>query len=322
MTAAEEKKEIVEYDTDVILGAGTALQASIARYLSAYGRKVHVVAPRAALEKQDWGQAELFEGTPIDPNVVELTCAEAETIYVCLEFQHRKWRELAHRFLNNVVCFAIERNRKVFLACPAYDNPTFANNFAQDTLAAQREGFIQVLVARLPQLYGAGIRNRLHDGVYDAIFSGKKKAFWSGSLDAPRDLLHVDDAGRACASLGLSPLAYGRSWDVSQGNPITGRQFMEYAFSLAGRTLEMGAWRKGLVRVGALLDEDSLEVAEGPYDYGRPMVLDGRDFISNFPGFQFTSLEAGLTEIFEWYRDFLKPHSRLQDLLPLSSLPA
>jgi nucleoside-diphosphate-sugar epimerase len=311
-----------ESDLDVVFGAATPLGESLVRNLANAGRRVRAVMTNREFQDESVpGSVEVWEGNPLDSKIVEEMCDGVATIYLCLEFQHHDWKNVAQRILNNVVCYAIERSVRVFLALPLFDAKGFRNNFDEQTLDAQREGFTEVLVARLPQLYGPGLRNTLFDAVYDSILSDKKKAHWVGSLDIPRDFLYIEDAGRACASLGLSPMAYGRTWDISTGTPVTGRQFIEYAASLAGKTLELGIWQNRLLRVAGVLDFDSKQVAELPYDYSRPMVVDGTDFMENFPGFEFTPIDAGMTEVFDWYRNFLKPHNLLQKYLPLNSLP-
>ena len=322
MSFGETEREEDPPAMDVVLGGGTPLGASLSRNLAEAGRSVRAVLTTPMTEGTSLSPSvEAVMGNPLDPRVIEKTCADSETIYICLEFPHHDWKTLAHRVLNNAVCYAIENSKRIFLASPIYDAQSFRNSFDQQTLGAHREGFIQVLVARLPQLYGPGVRNVLFDEVYDSVLSEKTKAHWVGDLDVPRDLLYIEDAGRACAALGMSPMAYGRKWDVSQGTPITGRQFLEHAFAMAGKTPDIRKWRNGLLRIGGILDYDSKEMAELPYDYSKPMMVDGTDFIQHFPDFEFTPVDVGLRTNFEWYQSFLKPHTRLQRYLPLSSLP-
>jgi len=322
MPAGESKRKVGHVPVDVVLGGGTPLGNSLAGVLGEAGRRVRTVLTTAGVEESSLPPSvEVVVGNPLDPRVVHKTCADAETIYLCLEFPHPKWKTLAHGVLNSVVCYAIENSKKLVLAYPVYDAENFRNNFDEQTMAAHREGFIQVLVARLPQIYGPGVRNVLFDEVYDSVLSDKTKAHWVGDLDVPRDFIYIDDAARACAALGTTPSAYGRKWDVSQGTPITGRQFLEYTFGLAGKPADVRKWRNGLLRVAGILDDDSREMAGLPYDYSKPMIVDGSDFVGGFPEFEFTPPDEGLTAAFDWYRGFIKPHSRLQRYLPVSSLP-
>lgn len=308
-------------ELEVVFGAGTQLGGCVARNLADAGRAVRaVVGHRNVAQEHLPSSVEIVEGDPLDPGVVEDACQGATTIYHCMVFRHHKWKGAAQPVMNNILGYAIRTGTKFFFADPVYDAPSFVNNFDGETLDAQRQGLTEVLVARLPQLYGPGIRNILFDEVYDAVLSNKR-AYWIENLDVPRDLLYIEDAGRACAALGMSPKAYGRKWDISAGTPLTGRQFIKYAFELAGKVPDLGIWRNRLLRVAGILDYDSKEMGELPYDYSQSMILDPVDFNTTFPSFEYTPIDAGLRETFEWYRNFLKPHSLRQKILPLTSLP-
>ncbi|MDA4128620.1 MAG: NAD-dependent epimerase/dehydratase family protein [Thaumarchaeota archaeon] len=308
-------------EKEVVFGAGTPLGAAVVRYLAAEGRAVRAVVsdPTNAIQFLP-PRVEIVKGNPLDLAIVESACRDASTIYHCVLVRYHKWKEAAQSVMNNLLGHAIQTGMKFVFADPVYDSASYANNFDEQVLHAQEQGFTQVVVARFPQLYGPAIRNTLFDEVFDAIMANKR-AYWIGSLDVPRDFLYIDDAARACAALGISPKAYGRKWDISGGTPITGKQFIELVFKEAGKEPDIGIWRAGLLRLAGILDYDSKEMVQLPYDYSKPMVLNGTDFNVWFPTFEYTPIQVGLRDTLEWYKTFLKPHGLREKYFPLTTLP-
>ena len=305
----------------MVFGAGSPLGASVVRCLADAGEKVRAVVknPDAAAGYLP-ASVEIAKGNPLDPDDVARACAGTDTIYHCVVFRSQKWRSTAHVIMGNLLGYAIQNRTGFVFADMVYDSQPYVNNFGDDVLSAHREGYIRGAVARLPELYGPGARSTLYDEIFDAILSDKK-AYWVARLDAPRDLLFLEDAARAISSIGRSPKAYGRSWEISSGTPTTGQQFIELAFKLAGKPPRYGTWRKSFLKVAGILDYDSKELGEVPYDYSREMILNGADFSLYFPRFEYTPFQQGLAATFDWYKGFLKPRSLRERLLPVTSLP-
>ena len=133
--------------------------------------------------------------------------------------------------------------------------------------------------------------------IFRAVVDGKK-ASWLGALDAPHDLVYIDDAAKACCLLGANPKAYGQAWHVPGAGPLTGKEFVEMAFKGVGTKGKIGCMHGGLLgRFSPVVRE----MSDFMYLYKMPLVLDGAKFADAFPAFQYTPHDEAIRYTCAWY---------------------
>jgi nucleoside-diphosphate-sugar epimerase len=137
--------------------------------------------------------------------------------------------------------------------------------------------------------------------IFENAIAGKK-AQWVGKLDVPNDLIFIDDAAAAAVLLAKNEHAHGQVWHVPGAGPLTGTEFIELAFRVAGTKLEIGVMGGGFLRFASMENSDAREMKELLYEFEEPLVLDGSKFASAFPSFTYTPHEHAIRLTVEWFR--------------------
>src|SRR5713101_5271440 len=69
---------------------------------------------------------------------------------------------------------------------------------------------------------------------------------WIGKLDVPHDFVFIDDAAAAAIMLAGAEELPGQVWHVPGPGPLTGREFVEMVFQMAGTRPSVGVMGGGL----------------------------------------------------------------------------
>ncbi len=309
-------------DTHVVIGATGALGSAIVRRLREEGKLVRAVARDVELANQMLpASAGVVQGDMALKDNVLSSLKGAAVIYHCVNIRYSEWAKYMPALTANILEGARRANAKLVFPGNVYgygplqsvpakeDHPQAATTkkgrvrilMEKMLMDAHGRGQVEVVIPRFPDFYGPFVTNPLMAPIFQAALAGKD-ASWPGSLDAPHDLIFVEDAARACVLLAGTDDAYGQAWHVPGPGPLTGRQFMEMIFRTAGNPPKVRSLSHLLFRLFGILIPDAGEMVELLYQFEQPMVLDGGKFSRAFPSFQYTPHDEAVRRTVEWYR--------------------
>ncbi len=287
---------------NVVIGAARPLGAAVVESLARKGEHVRaLVLDPGRLSTKFSPSVEIVAANPLDTQSLTEACTEATTIFDCFEPPYSRWAELRPKIASNTLLTAITANATFVLASEVFLSESDNQEMEKDSFEAHSSRLTEVVVARLPQMYGPTITDSLFLEIFDSALKGKK-AHWPGDLDAPRSLLYLNDAAEAIIRLASSREAFGKAWNIAGPTPLSGRRFIESAFRAAGKSGGANSWGRVVVLTRGLIDSDARGMIGLPYDFGKPFVLDGSQFQQAFPDFAFTPEESGIEQTVEWYR--------------------
>ena len=293
-------------ELQVVLGAARPLGRAVLEELAAAGSRVRgVTLDAAAVEGSLPASVEIVAADPLKPENLVRVCKEGKAVYDCFDPSHSNWKRAFRETTRNVLLASIESGADLILANHLIAEERENASTENDLLNAHRSNLIRTVVARMPQLYGPGVVNRLWQDIFESVALGKK-AHWMGDPEVARSLLYVGDAASKMILLGRSLWAHGRAWNLSGPAPISGRTFIEHAYRAAGREPKVGRWGRGVMLTGRFLSSDAKEFLELPYNYYRAFVLDGSEFMEAFPSIAYTPHDEAIAKTYRWFEARLK----------------
>ena len=293
----------------VVMGTARPLGRAVLEELAAAGSRVRGVAlDEAAVEGPLPASVEIVAADPLETGSLVRACKEGEMVYDCFEPSHSNWKRAFREATGNVLLASIEAGADLILANHLVAEEGENASIENDLFNAHQSNLNRTLVARMPQLYGPRVVNRLWQGIFESAALGKT-AHWMGDPDVTRSLLYVGDAASKMILLGRSVWAYGRAWNLSGPAPISGRAFIEHAFRAANREPNVGRWGRGVMLTGRLLSSDAKGFLELPYNYYAPFVLDGSEFMEAFPSVPYTPHDEAIAKTYRWFEARLKTES-------------
>ncbi len=135
-----------------------------------------------------------------------------------------------------------------------------------------RSGNLQAMIVRSADFYGPGaIQSFPHATVFNRLTSGKTPQ-WIGNPNTVHTFTFTPDAGRAVAMLGQSSDAYGQTWHLpTTKEPLTGKDFVRLACSLAGQPFKLQAAPRWMLKLMGIfvpvLRENEEMMYQFEYDY-------------------------------------------------------
>jgi nucleoside-diphosphate-sugar epimerase len=309
LTIAGLERIRTEVGLQVVMGAARPLGRAVVEELAAAGSKVRGVLLDAATVGDSFpASVEVVAADPLKPGSLVEACRGGEVVYDCFEPSHSNWKRAFREGTGNVLLASIEAGADLVLANHLIAEEGENASTERDLLNAHRSNLIRTLVARMPQLYGPHVVNKLWQGIFESAFLGKK-AHWMGDPEVARSLLYVGDAASKMILLGRSLWAYGRTWNLSGPAPISGRTFIEHAYRAAGREPKVGRWGRGVMLTGRFLSSDAKGFLELPYNYYDPFVLDGSEFTEAFPSMAYIPHDQAIATTYRWFEAQLKENS-------------
>jgi len=289
----------------VLSAAGSLGRAVLDSLASGPSRIRGVVFDPSLVERSYPAAIEIVSANPQNASSLAETFRGATVVYDCFEPRFSNWKHAIKEVTCNALSAPIEAGASLVFASHLLVSEVDNVALESDLLNAHDSNLTKTAVARMPQIYGPRVVNVLWEHIFECAIRGKK-AHWLGDLDVPRNLLYVDDAARMMTLIGRSPGAYGRRWNLSGPEPITGRRIMELAYRAAGREPRIGSWGRGIMMTGRLLGSDAKEFLELPYDYYKPFILDGSEFAEAFPSTAYTTHPVAVERTIQWFRAVLE----------------
>jgi nucleoside-diphosphate-sugar epimerase len=306
----------------VVVGAAGSLGSAVVRHLVARGLPV-----RAVVQDQVSALASLPAAAAVEErDVADRTeairaCREAAVVYHCASAPYGRWEAFLPVATENLIAGARAAGARMLFPGKVYgygplrslpageDHPLAATsrkgrlrNRVEDMLmTAHRAGDVPVIIARYPDFYGPGVTNRLFGTMFEAAVAGGT-ARWPGSLDAPHDLVYVEDAAASAVLLAGSPDAAGQAWHVPGPGPLTGREFLGLVFEATGGPPRISSFGRMALALFGIAQPDAREMIEMLYQWEAPMTLDGGKFARACPDFRYTPHGDAVAATVAWFR--------------------
>ena len=277
------------------------------------------------------GTADVPEGIEIvggDASNQEFTiraCANASSVYFCLNPPYTKWPELFPPLQAAVMAGAAAAGAKLVVMENLYiygptdgrplteDLPHSATTrkglvraqMARDLMEAHAAGKLRVAVGRASDYFGPrGLTSAMGERVFYPALAGKK-AQVMGNPDLPHTYSYVPDIAKGLALLGDHPEADGKAWHLPNAPALTTREFIEMVYEALGTEASISAMPRVLVNVIGLFNGTVRELKEMLYEFEEPFVVDHSQFEAAFGNYA-TPLPEAIDTTLAWYRSHPK----------------
>lgn len=304
----------------VVLGASGGAGNAVVRALASEGKRIRAVSRSGKVDAP--GEFENVRADALDVDAVIEACRGASAVYHCVNVPYASWAELLPTVMENAIRGAGEADAVLVYCDNLYlygpvSGPMTENTPASDAtkkgairarladmlLKAHSDGEVRATIGRASDFFGPGATNSIAGLlVFPAVVKGKR-ARWLGSLDAPHSVNYIDDVGRALVLLASDEKTLGEVWHVPAPPPVTGRQFIEMSFDLAGKRSKMGVYPRWMMRLAGIFDRQLKELVEMMYQFEDPFVLDAEKFAVAFPDYQITPMRDAIAASLEWERE-------------------
>jgi nucleoside-diphosphate-sugar epimerase len=263
---------------------------------------------------------EVFHGDALYRHSAVDAARGATVVYRCIPVRYSLWADVWLTATQNIIAAAEKAGAtlvspgNVYVYGPAGGRPVDEEQplraggrkgrlrvVTQGTLCrAHRDGRVQVVIPRFPDVYGPCVTNRVFGALFERVVAGRPVT-WFGDPDIVRDFLFVEDAAAAAVLLGTTPSAFGHIWHVPGPGPLTPRAFVEQVGQVAGKRSRIHHMSEATVRLKCLVDPETREFLEFRYLYEEPCALDGRRFAAAFPDFRYTPHEEAMRRTLDWF---------------------
>ena len=170
-------------------------------------------------------------------------------------------------------------------------------------LAEMQAGNIEAVICRAPEFYGPAKTQSITNSLLFNNIKENKKLRVPLSDSKLRSLIWTPDASRATALIGNTASAYNQTWHLPiDDNRLTYKQFIALAESIYNRKLNYTVIPKFVFKIGALFNDRIKELLELLPRYEHDNIFDDSKFRRQFPNFEVTKYEDGITQIKKKYK--------------------
>lgn len=301
----------------VVFGTGP-IGLALIEELRASGKRVRAVNRSGSGIPEG---VEMMRGEATDEEFVIAACANAETVYFCLNPPYTKWPEMFPPLQAAVLAGATSAGAKLVAMENLYMyGPTDGRPLTEDLphsattrkgqvraemtknlMAAHATGQVRVAAARASDYFGPGALTSAMGArvFYPALAS--KKAQVMGNPDLPHTYSYVPDIAKGLALLGDRPEADGQAWHLPNAPALTTREFIAMVYEALGTEASISAMSRALVNVIGLFNGTVRELKEMLYEFEEPFVVDHGKFASAFGNYA-TPLPEAIDKTIAWYR--------------------
>ena len=305
-------------DLHVVFGAGGGAGSAVVRALLAEGKTVRAVT-RSGLDAPPEG-VEDVRADATEAEAARQACAGAAVVYHCVNTPYATWPDTLPAIMQNLIRGAGDAGARLVYCDNLYmygpgsgtmseRTPLAAEGpkgririrLAETLFEAHEAGRVRATSGRGSDFFGPGATNTIAGFlVFPAVLEGKK-ARGIGALDAPHTLSFIDDFGRGLVRLGREERALGEVWHIPAGPPLTGREFIERVFDVAGEPARIGVHGRWAIRLAGLFDSQMRELLEVLYQFEEPFVMDASKYEDAFGPTELTPLDEAISRSLEWH---------------------
>ena len=165
-------------------------------------------------------------------------------------------------------------------------------------LQAMDHDGLQALIARAPEFYGPGktlsFTNLM---VLKALLKGRKARVLV-SDSTKRTLIHIEDAGKATALLGMTKDAFGQTWHLPcDDERMTYAEIIQYSQDILSRPCEYQVLKRWQLECLKYIKPTLAETQELWPRYGIDNIFLSDKFKCRFPDFAVTSYREGFKHV-------------------------
>ncbi len=303
----------------VIVGKGPVGSAT-ASLLAGRGEQVRVISRGPAPESAAGVEHVQLDAT--DPQALAAACRGAVALYNCASPAYHRWAmdwpPLAASLLSAArsagpVLVTLSNlygygpvtgpmTEDLPLSATGPKSRTRAEMWRQ-ALAAHEAGQIRATEARASDYYGPGVTGTGHlaGRMLPRLLRGKPVRVL-GDPDAAHSWTFVPDIAAALVRLGGEERAWGHAWHVPTAAPLSQRDAVRQLCVVAGvRPVGVGTTSWAMLRALGTVVPPLRGMAEIPYQFDRPVVLDSSRYTATF-GDQPTPADAGLAATVAWWQ--------------------
>ncbi len=309
-----------ETNLQVVLGANGGAGRAIVRALAAQGKRVRAVSRS---DRVDFPQeVERLSGDVTDKPFAQAACAGAAIVYHCVNVPYAKWPTQLPAIMDSVISAASRAQAKLIFVDNLYAYGKVSGALTESTpyrpigrkgevrvrladqvLAAHRSGAIRAIIARASDFYGDGANSSMTELVLRPVLAGKN-ARWLGNLDAPHSLNYLDDFAKLVTLLAEREEALGEVWHIPCGEPLTGRQFIQFVFEAINAPPRFSVLPRWLMILVSPFMESAREELEELYQFEAPFSMDTGKFTRAFGEVALTPHRAAIRRTVEIYRQY------------------
>ncbi|MFA5081243.1 MAG: NAD-dependent epimerase/dehydratase family protein [Hydrogenophilaceae bacterium] len=237
-----------------ILGANGVIARELSLALAPHGEGIRQVsrAPRKVNPDDEAVAADL-----LDAGATDRAVSGSAVVYLVagLKYDASLWQEQWPRIMANVLdaCKRHQARLVFFDNVYAYGrvdgpmteetpfNPNSRKGEVRARIATRlldemRRGDLAAMIVRSADFYGPGAVKSLPHAVVFERLRARKPPQWIGDPGMIHTFTYTADAGRALATLGRSPAAFGQTWHApTSKDALTGAGFVRLACELAGQ---------------------------------------------------------------------------------------
>ncbi len=305
-------------NTHVIFGGRSGAGQALALELHKQGQQVRVVN-RSGTASLPQG-IEVMRGNLLEPTTLTNALRGAAVLYHSASVPYGQWPEVLSKMFEGFIAAGRSSGARLVYVDNLYMYGLNTQNMNPNTpeqphskkgilraklgqrlLEAHRAGEVQATLARGSDFFGPGVENAmLSQKTFKAILEGKS-AMWTGRADVPHALTYTPDFARALVLLGQREEALGKIWIIPTDTALSGRQFLELAFRVAGKPAKINALGRPMVWLGGVFNPQIREFLEMLYQFELPFTVDGSAFAQTF-GFAPTPHKLALEQTLESVR--------------------
>ncbi len=306
------------HEVHVVLGASGGVGGAVVRALVARGKRVRAVNRGGKIDAP--AGVEVIAGDVRDPDSARQVCQGAEVVYLCANPPYHLWAQDFPLLLDGAIAGASAASAKLVFAdnlyvyaptsqlmnedlpwAPATRKGQVRKQLDETLMAAHASGTVRAVIGRASDYYGPGGTNStVGERLFGQLLAGRPVQ-WLGRLDVPHSLSYLDDFARGLVALGERDEALGQAWHIPAAEPLTGRQFITLAASVAGVPRRMAPVPPVMLRLAGLFSPLIRETVEMQYQFLEPFIMDGGKYTRAF-GFTPTPHREALRETIAWFR--------------------
>jgi len=313
---------------NIISGGAGGADEEMALELHKQGQQVRVVnrSGTARLPRE----IEVMQGNLLEPASLTHALRGATALYHSAGVPYAQWPEVLPNMLEGFIAAGKASGARLVYVDNLYMYGLNTQNMNPNTpeqpnsrkgvlrarlgkrlLEAHRAGEVRATLARGADFFGPGVDNALLDQkAFRNVLEGKS-VMWTGRADVPHALTYTPDFARALAKLGERDEALGKVWTVPTDTALSGRQYLELAFKIAGKPAKINVLPRPMVWLGGVFNPQIREFLEMMYQYERPFTVDGSSFAQTF-GFEPTPHKVALEQTLESVRKAAPGAARAQ----------
>jgi nucleoside-diphosphate-sugar epimerase len=306
-------------DVHVVFGASGGVGKVLVRELAARGKRVRAVN-RSGRAEVPTG-VEVVKADATDPASARAACQGAAAVYHCANAPYTEWATGLPPIMAGLIEAAGAAGARLIFSDNLYAYGAHAGPLTEDLpyrpqgkkghvraklaemlMEAHGRGKVRAAIGRCSDYYGPAVTGSFTGAdTFRSLLAGKR-VMWVGDLDTPHSLSYIDDAARGLATLGERDEALGQVWHIPAGEALSGRQFLQLAFEIAGRPANIGAYGRWSLTLAGLFMPVAREALEMLYEFDAPFVLNADKFQRAFGPFEPTPAREGLQRTLDWFR--------------------